>query len=182
MVERILILEKNETDLEGTLHYLGATVSFFSSQTSERLELSLSLEKTRFTIGLLDPGTQPELELELEGPEPLTYNPTEAELMRINWAFLCTRLRVIGSLDTLTFSFTHHLTRALGYCVWSLNSGTFKAAATFFCTFIHPTLLHFFLPSFRLPFFWPLEEGGGASEWSCSAKGRQALLVVWPSL
>lgn len=147
---------------------------------SEHLQRSLSLEKTRFTIGLLDPGTQPELEL--EGPELLTCNPTEAELMRINWAFLCTRLRVIGSLDTLTFSFTPHLTRALGYCVWSLNRGTFKAAATFFCTFIHPTLLHFFLPSFHLPFFWPLEGGRGASEGHCSATRRHTLLVVWLSL
>lgn len=68
---------------------------------SEHLKLSLSLEKTRFPIGLLDPGTQPEPEP--EGPEPLAQNPTEAELMRINWAFLCTRLRVIGSLATLTF-------------------------------------------------------------------------------
>lgn len=72
------------------------------------LKLSLSLEKTRFIMGSLDPGTQPGLEL--EGPELLAYSPTEAELMRINWVFLCTRLRVIGSLDTLTFSFTHHLT------------------------------------------------------------------------
>lgn len=82
-------------------------------ETNERLKLSLSLEKTRFTAGLGGIGTQ--LGLEPEHPELLTYNPTEAELTRINWAFLCTELRLTGSLDTLTFSFTHHLTRALGH-------------------------------------------------------------------
>ena len=63
----ILILEKDETDLERTVHYLWATGSFFLGQTSKSFKPSVSFEKTRFTVGCLDPGPQPGLEL--EGPE-----------------------------------------------------------------------------------------------------------------
>lgn len=63
-VERILILERNETDLERKVHYLWAMGSFFWGQTSKSFKAKCVLcEKTRFTVGRLDPGPQPEVEL-----------------------------------------------------------------------------------------------------------------------
>lgn len=145
VVKRILILEKNKTDLQRRAHYLWATLSFFLGQSSKHLRLNLSLEQTRFTVGCLDQG---HLELELEQPEWLPHRCTEAEaeLIRINWSFLCTGLRAIGSLDTLTVSFTHHLTWALGYCVWSLNSPN----SSHILLRVHPSFFASFLSSFFL--------------------------------
>lgn len=67
-VERILILERNETDLERKVHYLwGYGLFFFGGgvgQTSKSFKAKCELcEKTRFTVGRLDPGPQPEVEL-----------------------------------------------------------------------------------------------------------------------
>ena len=66
-VERILILERNETDLERKVHYLWAMGSFWrggGGQTSKSFKAKCELcEKTRFTVGRLDPGPQPGVEL-----------------------------------------------------------------------------------------------------------------------
>lgn len=64
-VERILILERNETDLERKVHYLWAMGSFFLGLKPTRVFKAKCVlcEKTRFTVGRLDPGPQPEVEL-----------------------------------------------------------------------------------------------------------------------
>lgn len=60
VVKRILILEKDKTDLERRFCYLWAMVFLSLGQSSKHhLRLSLSLQKTRFMMGCLDQDHNP---------------------------------------------------------------------------------------------------------------------------
>lgn len=101
ILQEIKIFKKKSSLLLGHgLYFLGSKQQVFKAEPEPG--------ENKLHSAVFGPGTQPELEL--EQPKLLTCGPTEATLMRINWFFLCTRLRVIGSLDMLTFSFTYHLT------------------------------------------------------------------------